>query len=439
MAITVFSGSAGNDPQGSAETAQALRIEMESLAAQAKLALARLQGQPDFFKAIVHNIDDKVLAAVPREARAEPEPFVAWLAQAALNPAREVMWAVRDTLEDHAAFRTDGDVQKAAIAVYMLCALRWVDCKALPDGSRVVAVPTLGCNVLAVLSAALFGGRIEFALQNGTPQPVHLYDVRAPAGESPSTNLLRAIYDALFPERRDALENARRDDDDPQLIDELVERLTSRLSRIRRRELNITLVIDSAEAFQHASWSHRLDLTPFAVDARVAETVFLIEQPHRLDQDIRDFLYLLRPAGTEPISISPPPPSPNPTMSQPNSIQVNLHGNNANLSFGNQSPIASHITQTQAQVSLNEFQAAIQALKDEIARLQSVKARDKMAGDLAVIEAAVADKSPEGKSRIARALEALKNAGEAADGAESVLAKLVKLQDLAAPILAALF
>ena len=126
-------------------------------------------------------------------------------------------------------------------------------------------------------------------------------------------------------------------------------------------------------------------------------------------------------------------------MSQPSAINVHLHGDNANLSFGNQSPIASHVTQTQAQASLDEFRAAIQSLKEEIARLQSVKARDKMAGDLAVIEATLDKKPADGKGRIAQSLEAIKNAGEAADGAESVLEKLVKLKDLAAPILSALF
>lgn len=126
-------------------------------------------------------------------------------------------------------------------------------------------------------------------------------------------------------------------------------------------------------------------------------------------------------------------------MPQSSPINVHLHGDNANLSFGNQSPITSHVEQSQATVPLEEFRAAIQALKDEIARLQSVKARDKMSGDLALIEDALDKKPADGKGRIGQAMEAIKNAGEAADGAESVLDKLVKLKALAAPILAALF
>lgn len=431
-----FDNNAEDPPAGDSN---ALPIEA-GLVAQARLALVKLRDHPDFFGAIIRNKEGEVLDVAPPTARAEPGPFIQWLSEASLDDAQAVMWAVRTALEENPAFRSDCRVQEAAVAVYMLSALRWVQSTTMADdGSRVVAVPTLGRNVLAVLSAAFFGGRIQYAFQAGTPQPLHVYDVRAPIGEAAPVNLLRAIYGALFAEEYGALEIARRDDDDPNVIGEMVQRLQSRLNEIRRRRrLSFTLIIDRADAFQEAPWANKLDVTPFVVDEQLAQAVFLLK-PHQLDQEINELMRQIHPRAAEAPQPPPAIPAQPNVMPQSSPINVHLHGDNANLSFGNQSPITSHVEQSQATVPLEEFRAAIQALKDEIARLQSVKARDKMSGDLALIEDALDKKPADGKGRIGQAMEAIKNAGEAADGAESVLDKLVKLKALAAPILAALF
>ena len=435
-------GSPPAQPPAADINANANAVSIETgLVAQAKIALLRLQAHPDLFSAIMRNKDGEHLDVAPPQARLAPGPFIQWLAGAGMEEAQAVMWAVRTALDDHPGLCSDSRVQDAAVSVYMLCALRWVERTPMADGSRVVTVPALGRNVMAVLSAAFFGGRIQYALQAGISQPLHVYDVRAPVGQAASANLLRAIYCALFADEYGALDVARRDDDDPKFIDEMVQRLQARLNEIRlRKKLGFTLIIDRADVFQQAPWADKLDVTPFTIDAQLSQAVFLLK-PHQLDEEINHLLRQIQPLGAG----SPPPPSSSapvsqpPNMPQPSPINVHLHGNNSNLSFGSQSPITSRVEQTQAMVPLDEFRVAIQSLKHEIAQLQSAKAREKMAGDLAVIEDAV-DKQPgDGKGRITQALEAIKNAGEAADGAESVLDKLSKLKALAAPILAALF
>lgn len=436
MATTVFGGmnsGALKPPEGHARGPS---VEA-GLFAQAGLALSKLREQPDFFRAIVCNKDGDVLDVASSVARSAPHPFIEWLTQANPDSAQAVMWAVRTALEDHPALCSDSRVQEAAVAVYMLCALRWVEGTPDADGSRVVAVPTSGRNVLAVLSAAFFGGRIQFALQARSPQALHVYDVRAPVGEAPSANLLRAIYCALFAEDMSALDVARKDDDDPKVIEEMVQRLRSRLNDIRlRKKLSFTLIIDRADAFQEAPWADSLEVMPFVVDEQLAEAVFLIN-PHQLDQEINELLRQLRPVGAEVPSDTPAPPSQPTAMSTPPS---NTNVNNIfNFTAGSQSPITNSIAQSTMTLPTEEFQAAIQSLKEEIARLQSVRARDKMTADLTVIEDAVVSRPVDAKGRITRAMEAMKNAGEAADGAESVLDKLAKLKELATPILAALF
>lgn len=414
-----------------------------ALEAQAGLASTKLADASQLFRAICVNRDGDVLTIAPPAAREVPSAFIDWLSNASLDHAREVMWAVRTALEDHPGLCADGAAQQAAIAVYMLCALRWVENTPTQKGDRAIAVPNLRHNVLAVLSAAFFGGRIQFTLQASSPRPMHVYDVRAPVGESASTNLLRAIYSELLADDMSALEVARRDDDDASLVEEMLQRIQTRLADIRRRKLSFTLLIDRPDVYRDAAWAQALPCTPFAIDHRLAQDVFLV-QPHALDEEINLLLRLVRAPGSTPATLaatSPPPPTPHPAPTMPTgpNITVSISGGNANVTLGNESPITSHVQQAQGLTSMHEFHAALGALKEEIARLQSTKAREKLAAEAAVIEDAVATKPTDGKSRITKALEAIKHVGDAADGAEAVVDKVTKLTALAAPILAALF
>lgn len=443
-----LNGQAGSQPVSSGTPAEAAATPgardaglQAGLSAQQSRARNLLGQQKGFFSALIRNKRGELLSVAPPDARAAPEPFVDWLAMASIDHAQEVMWAVRTALEDHAELRNDSQVQEAAVAVYMLCALRWVNGRPTLDGASAVTLPTLGRNVLAVLSAAFFDGCIEFIYEAGSATAQHVYNVSAPLGEAASINLLRAIYCELFRHDIKAIEIARCDNDDPKAIDEMLQRLESQLNEIRRRKLGITLVIDRAEPYQSAAWAGNLKLTPFVLDDKLGKTMFLL-QPHKLDQEIQHLLHLIQLASSPAPAPQASPASTQrapTTMPQSSHISVHLHGQNANLSFGNQSPITSQVQQTQAAVPLAELLSAIQSLKGELAKLPSAKARDKMAGELAVVEDSVTNKPADGKARIAGALEAIKNAGEAADGAEAVLDKLAKLKDLAAPILALLF
>lgn len=412
------------------------------LIAQARHAQLKLEAHRGLFDAVIVNPDGDLRQIAPAAAVAAPGPFVTWLAQASRDHAQQVMWAVRSALDHEPALCSHGAAQEAAVAVYMLCALRWVAGKPADDSATVVSVPTLGCNVLAVLSAAFFGGQIQYALKSGPAQPLHVYDVRAPAGESAGTNLLRAIYCALFADEAGALEVARRDDEDPKVVDEMLQRLRVRLNDIRsRRKLAFTLVIDRAQPFEEAAWKDRLGVKPFVLDRTLAKAMFLVD-PHELDQEIQELLRQLRPLAAPALSSESATLGPAAAMNPPAQINVqnlHLHGDHANLTMGHQSPITSHVQQTQTTVSLQEFQALLAALQAAIAQLPSSKAREKLTAEAAVIEDAVATKPSDGKSRITKALEAIKHVGDAADGAEAVVDKVTKLTALAAPILAALF
>ena len=267
----------------------------DGLAAQAELALERLQAQPDFFKAIVAAVDRKVLAAAPREASGDPKPFIEWLSNTSRTHAQKVMWAVRKVLNKQPGYCADGDVQKAVIAVYMLCTLRWVERTALGDGTRVVTVPQFTSHLLAVLSVAFFGGRIEYARKDDDLQPLGVYRARPTKGESASTELLRAIYCELFAHDKDTLKIAQCDDDES--VKKMEQGVRFQLNEIREvQDLGVTLIIDRSDAVLWAEWADKFEVIPFVVDKKITEAVFLIDH-HELEHEIKALLRLLQHPG----------------------------------------------------------------------------------------------------------------------------------------------
>jgi hypothetical protein len=197
------------------------------------------------------------------------------------------MLAVRSVLDDMAKPLDEG-TRKAAVALYMLCACRWVKDLPAPQVGRVIRVPFMVHNSIAVLSAALLGGEVWIEEGEGRPRVANTFHVRAPVGESPSTNLLRAIHASLYIADPMALDVARHDETDEETIDRLLADVKARLRTIRRqKKSSLTVIVDSPDAFENAGWASEIDLQPFCVDNQLARNLFVLS-PNELDAEIRE-------------------------------------------------------------------------------------------------------------------------------------------------------
>jgi hypothetical protein len=376
-------------------------------------------------------------------ANASPKALVEGMVAAEPAVARKVMLAVRRVLKKLGGKPTNPQC-RAAVALSMLCACRWVSRLPAAAPHQVVGVPSLRQHALAVLSASMFGGEVNLVADGrGGPRPQHLYDICPPAGDDAQTNLLAAIYTALFPDRMDATDIARKDSFTEAERKRLVADLSVRLEDIREVDgSSFTLIIPDRATWASADWSGALDVSPFVLDPELSQDLFAMD-PDQLEAMVHELwrqMHASEGTAAAPPG-APPPPTTTHTPAMPTAphISVNITGGNANVSLGDHSPINSQVHQAHTAVPLEAFLAELQSLKEEIAKLSSARASAKLAADAAIIEDAVVKKLPDGKSRITKALEALKNAGDAADGAEAVVDKIGKLTALAGPILTALF
>ena len=241
--------------------------------------------------------DLKGRTSQPAWLAGSPDLLVHGLLHAEPALARTVMLAVRRVLKPIGGKPSDATC-RAAIALSMLCASRWV--ARVPSGApgQVVKVPRLRYHALAVLSAAMFGGEVALVADGaGGSLPHHLYDVRCPAGEDRSTNLLCALYAALHRERMDAVEIARRDQLKPDEAARLLADLRVRLEDIREvDESSFTLVVDDVPAWESAAWPASLGVSPFVLEPELSQDLFAMS-PDELETMVSELWRLIQPGA----------------------------------------------------------------------------------------------------------------------------------------------
>lgn len=288
------------DPSSQAQAAPTSEHSSEAAQAlhHARITIQRLEA-PDaapFYHALQADLMRR--SGAPAWVGSTPAGFVTSLTRAEPRWAREVMLAVRRVLKRGVARPAD-PVGQAAVALYMLCAIRWV--ARVPAGlpGCAVLVPPLRPHALAVLSAAMFGGEVALVPDGtGRAQPKHHYQVSAAASADRQTSLLGALYAKLFPERMDATDVARRDTFSTEERDRLVADLRVRLEDIRSvDELSFTLVVDDSAAWDAADWSGQFDISPFVLDPELSQDLFAMP-PDELEAMVEELWRLIQPPAT---------------------------------------------------------------------------------------------------------------------------------------------
>lgn len=280
---------------------------------QESFAVEHLEAAPAFFDALKADVRLR-LPRLPWLA-GDASGFVQGLCSADKDLAHKLMWAVRRVLKKPGSPVVDDATRQAAIAVYMLCACRWTRPAELRTGSgRLVRVPQMLLNPLAVLSATLFGGGIFLRPHKGNePVAANVFEVRPVLGESPSVQLLREIYATLCPDEAAMLDQVRRDSTTEAEQRDMVSAIRARINDIRHvEESSLTLVVDCPAVFEEAAWAAELQLKAFARDPGLVEDLFVVS-PGELHHEIKEFWRAVakddRPApsarATDPTSPAP--------------------------------------------------------------------------------------------------------------------------------------
>ncbi|MEY4752132.1 MAG: hypothetical protein RIQ60_4346 [Pseudomonadota bacterium] len=415
---------------GDAEFRQAFRRRHESH------AVKHLRAAPEFLRALQSDLAD-------REPRmpwftAEERPFIEGLCQAEKEVAHHVMRRIRRVLKDLAQ-PIDEATRQAAASLYMLCACRWTRTKVVRAHSgRVVRVPDMMVNPIAVLASVMFGGQL--ALQrddHGEARPIHAYEISPSAGEDAATNLLIALFVALCPEDRLAPKLARQEKLSAEELHHVRAAVTVRIDEIENvDEISLTLVVDCPEVFEQAAWVAELNLRAFARDPQLAEDLFVIA-PRDLDLWIKRFWRDLDvdrratpaapaiPTGKEALVTTP----------GNTNITINAHGSQFALSTGDQSTACNAVTQSRQGAELKDLLPLLAELRAEIATLAAGPVQDGLNKHVAAVERVVQTKPADAKSRFEEGMKNIKVIADLAGSADKLAGVIGKVVAAAAPIL----
>jgi hypothetical protein len=436
------SASPGGDPYGAgpvwADGAFARRQE--------SFTVEHLQAAPSFFGALRADLRAK-FSHFPWVSAA-PEQFVTGLARADKKMAHETMFAVRRVLKKIAPTSSqtiDEPTRQAAVSVYLSCACRWTRADALNGlAGRVLRVPPMLVNPIAVLSATLFGGSLTLRTGDaGGPVAAHTYEINHAPGEDASTNLLRALYCALCANDFATLDTARRDSTTADEVQAMVSAIRVQLDDIANVEQSsFTLIVDCPDVFDGAAWAADLELRAFARDSTLVEELFVIA-PRDLDNEIRKLWQSLRkdespPASTPAAKAAPATPPKESTMVQP-PPSFQIHAQNVSLTMGDHSPSTTTVTQQVHGLQFADLASLIAELRAEIQSVPAGRLRNSLDAQVADIEQAVQTSPADAKARITQGLKQIKLVADAADGTDKLISLVTKVAAVAAPILGVIF
>jgi len=266
----------------------------------ARLTIRRLSAPEaaQFLQALQADLRDET--DLPAWATAPVDAFVQGVAMAAPGEAREVMLAIRRVLKEAEGKPSDA-VCRAAVALSMLCACRWVARVPAVVVGRVVKAPSLQRHALAVLSAAMFGGEVMLVSDGvGGSAPMHLYDACPPTSEDRRPTLLGAIYEKVCWQEMDATAVAQKDRFTDAEHKRVMGKLIVRLEDVRKVvKSSFTLVVSErdAEAWETADWSPDIAVSPFTVDTALSQDLFAMP-PEELEAMVSELWRLIQPTST---------------------------------------------------------------------------------------------------------------------------------------------
>lgn len=298
--LTAPPASAGESALRGHTSSDVYALEAAQALDHARITTARLKA-PDaapFYQLLQADLQRR--PGAPPWVGSVPADFVGGLSQSEPRWAREVMLAVRRVLK-RGAPRPADPVRQAAVALYMLCAIRWVARPPAGQPGHAVLVPPLRPHALAVLSAAMFGGEVALVPDGaGRAQPMHHYQVSAAASADRQTSLLAALYAALLPDRMDATDVARRDSFPASERERLLGAVRVRLEDIRDvDQKSFTLVVNDGAAWDTADWASRLDASPFVLDPELSQDLFAMP-PDELEAMVDELWRLIQAPATTP-------------------------------------------------------------------------------------------------------------------------------------------
>jgi hypothetical protein len=398
-------------------------------------AIEHLKSAPDFFAALKGDLAGRQLHLAWFQA--DVSPFVAGLCQADKPVAHHLMWAIRRVLKARPR-PIDNATRQAAVALYMLCACRWTqESEVRKHSGRVVRVPDMMINPIAVLAAAMFGGQLALQVgDGGDVRPVHAYEIRPAIGEDAALNLLLALFVALCPDHPMVPKVARLE----KIADDELRRIRSqvkvRIDEIQQvDEVCLALVIDCPDVFEQAAWAAELNLRAFARDSQLVEDLFVVS-PLDLDAEIQRFWKDLgaddrtAPSTRPPEAIKEIAVTPGST-----SITINANGSQFALSTGDQSTSTNTVTQLKQGSDLKDLMPLLTELRGEIAALAAGAVREELAKQVALVEQAVQSRAADAKPKIEKGLDTIKTLAGVADSAEKLGGVVSKLIAAAGPII----
>ena len=301
--VLVSAGGAGSDSgRGGTESPEDEPAMNDLIRRQESFAVEHLEAAPAFFDTLKADVRLR-LPRLPWLA-GDASGFVQGLCSADKDFAHKLMWAVRRVLTKPGQSAVDEATRQAAIAVYMLCACRWTKAAELRTGAgRIVRVPQMLLNPIAVLSATLFGGGIFLRQHKGNePVAANVFEVSPVLGESPQVQLLREIYAKLCPDDAAILDHARRDSTAEEEQLDMVSAIRARINDIWNvEESSLTLVVNCPAVFEEAPWAADLQLKAFARDPGLVEDLFVIS-PRELHHEIKNFWRTLAQDEKSPVS-----------------------------------------------------------------------------------------------------------------------------------------
>ena len=427
-----------------AEDPNPLRLHREHV----ERLLADVAAKP-FLDALISALNRKGLCdPLPSSASDVARHFAAChesMAEELMIAVRQGLWALREAGASTSAAR--GAAERAAAALYWLAACRLVNRQARREGEFLVSVPRVDISpdmILAIISTALFGGRIEVRIsETGLPVPEGLFKVDLiPGGEQHGlANFERAAYKALFPDKEETDRIIALGDG--QLEERYRLRLLERFKTIKRvRETALTLVVNMMpESDGVREFVHRHEI-PVLGPATETTEVLLGLEPGQLEAGIQEFWGELehvrygrshKPAPAEQassIQTEPQPPSP---------LKV-FAGDHATIlvTTGDQSPAqtgSEHTADASRRNGIDTFElaAVLGELADLLAGSTALADREALAEEIGSARQEAAATEPDTsriKSSIDRARAAMTGCSNTVMHAERIMKLLDKAEEM---------